>query len=87
MSTYSKPGRYKPTTQPDPLLHALFTEQERRGISNHRLAALSGVHRDVIGAYRHPGDNGGKRPTLTHVRAIAEALGYHFPTTLEELRK
>lgn len=87
MSTYSKPGRLHPTTQPDPLLRALFTEQERRGLSNHRLATLSGVHRDVICAYRHPSRHGGKRPTITHVRAIAEALGYHFPITTEELRK
>lgn len=83
MSTYAKPG-LQPTTQPDPLLRFLFREQERLGISNSRLARMSGVSPRCIIRYRHPGPKGGKTPPLTHARQLAHALGFTFPDKLEK---
>ena len=83
MSTYAKSG-LQPTTQPDPLLRFLFQEQERLGISNGRLARMSGVSPRCITRYRHPGSTGGKTPPLTHARQLAHALGFTFPDKLEK---
>lgn len=81
MSTYA----LQPTTQKDPLLRFLFREQERLGISNSRLARVSGVSPRCITRYRHPAPNtGGKSPPLTHARQLARALGFTFPESLEK---
>lgn len=82
MSTYAK--SLQPTTQQDPLLRFLFREQERLGLSNGRLASMSGVSPRCITRYRHPTQKGGKAPPLTHARQLAHALGFIFPDKLEK---
>lgn len=83
MSDEKKSGRsFRPTTQTDPLLHFLFTEQERRQMPNYELAKLAGVATTLVHVYRHPSPKGGKKPFLAHTRWFAGALGYHFPDRL-----
>jgi hypothetical protein len=74
----------KPTTNRDPLLRQIFTEQERLRISNRRLAKLSGIGVSAIGELRHPDEHTGKRPTLGQVRALALALDFKFPERLSK---
>lgn len=74
----------KPTTNRDPLLKQIFTEQERLRISTARFARLSGVDETTIGQLRHPNERKGKRPTLNQVRSLALALDFKFPERLSK---
>lgn len=72
----------KPTTNRDPLLRQIFTEQERLKVSNTRLAKLSGISVAAISELRHPDADKGKRPTLHQVRQLALTLNFDFPDRL-----
>lgn len=73
-----------PSTQQDPLLRFLFREQERLQLSTLTLAKLSGVDKHQIARLRRPESNSGKQPKLWQVRALAHALDFRFPETLEK---
>lgn len=78
----------KPTTQRNPLLRALFIEQERRGWTNKRLAKLAGCSPSVLSWLRHPAASGsGKAPRIATVAAIANALGYELVLIKKEARE
>lgn len=74
--------KLRPTTNRDPLLRQIFTEQERLRLPNSRLAGYSGLSERVIHDLRHPTEHNGKRATLVQVRALALALDFEFPARL-----
>jgi hypothetical protein len=72
----------KPTTAHDPLLRFLFAEQERLNVGVNRLSDLTGISYYRLYSLRHPNGSGGKRPSVSELRRIAEALDYRFPDKL-----
>lgn len=74
----------QPHTAYDPLLAQIFSEQERLNVSTRLLADISGVPKRTIDEMRHPALNKGKRVPLWHVRRLAEALDFEFPTKLRK---
>lgn len=59
----------------DPFLVDIFTQQQKMKVSDAFLSRLSGVDKKKIQKMRNPSlSGGGKRPLLSDVRSLAEAL-------------
>lgn len=78
-------GRPKlPSTAYEPLLRAIFAEQDRLNISTAKLAKISNLSPTTIAKLRHPHGGSGKNASLNQVRRLAEALDFQFPSTLRK---